>query len=236
VKIYSNTTAIGTEIKERIYSPLKGLRYIGVSREIPHLHCQPLNEVWEGVHPGSSPSNHSVHCMHLSSAGLALPSHQVLNHCFKPWLSISTRLPKWTWSLCSFSEHLPRTKIDGWDFWRAEYLYGDTLYLRSVYSFSVALVGCRKIRKRKCSTSCKPGKTHQDQGTSTCTWKSCQCWWNCYHYSFLSKPSKPVGWSTIFWCFKLWPGQCSLYSSGHINVTSQQDTRMSDLVFSFFFF
>lgn len=66
--------------------------------------------------------------------------------------------------------------------------------------------------------------------------QSCQCWWNCYHYSFLSKPSKPVGWSTIFWCFKLWPGQCSLYSSGHINVTSQQDTRMSDLVFSSSFF
>jgi len=32
------------------------------------------------------------HCMHLSSPGLALPSHQVLNHCFKPWLTISTTL------------------------------------------------------------------------------------------------------------------------------------------------
>ena len=25
-----------------------------------------------------------VHCTHLSSPALALPSHQVLNHCFKP--------------------------------------------------------------------------------------------------------------------------------------------------------
>ena len=34
-----------------------------------------------------------VHCMHLSSSGLVLPSHQVLHHCFKSWLSISTTLP-----------------------------------------------------------------------------------------------------------------------------------------------
>ena len=26
-----------------------------------------------------------VHCMQLSSPGLALPSDQVLSHCFKPW-------------------------------------------------------------------------------------------------------------------------------------------------------
>jgi len=25
----------------------------------PYLHCQPLNEVWEGVNPGSIPFNHS---------------------------------------------------------------------------------------------------------------------------------------------------------------------------------
>lgn len=31
-----------------------------------------------------------VHCMHLSSPALALPSHQVLHHCFMPWLSIYT--------------------------------------------------------------------------------------------------------------------------------------------------
>ena len=30
-----------------------------------------------------------VHCMHLSLPGLPLPSHQVLNECLKPWLSIS---------------------------------------------------------------------------------------------------------------------------------------------------
>ena len=31
-----------------------------------------------------------VYCLHLSSPGKALPSHQVLNHWFRPWLSIST--------------------------------------------------------------------------------------------------------------------------------------------------
>jgi len=30
-----------------------------------------------------------LHCMHLSSPALALPSNQVLNHWFRPWLSIS---------------------------------------------------------------------------------------------------------------------------------------------------
>ena len=32
----------------------------------------------------------TLHCMHLSSPGLALTSHQVLNHCFRLWLSIAT--------------------------------------------------------------------------------------------------------------------------------------------------
>ena len=40
----------------------------------PCLHCQPLNELWAGVDPGSSPSGHSEHCLHLSCPGLALPS------------------------------------------------------------------------------------------------------------------------------------------------------------------
>jgi len=48
------------------------------------LHCQPLNEAWEGLDPGSTPSGHSVHCLHLSPPGLALPSHPVFNHWFKP--------------------------------------------------------------------------------------------------------------------------------------------------------
>ena len=48
----------------------------------PHLHCQPLNEGWGGswLHPFIT----QVHCMHLSSPGLAPPSHQVLHHCFRP--------------------------------------------------------------------------------------------------------------------------------------------------------
>jgi len=42
------------------------------------------------------PFHHSVHCMYLSSPGLALPSHQVLHHCFRPWLSISATV---SWSV-----------------------------------------------------------------------------------------------------------------------------------------
>ena len=52
----------------------------GSSERSLHLHCQPLNEVWEGVDPGSSPSITQLHCMQVSSSGLALPFHQVLNH------------------------------------------------------------------------------------------------------------------------------------------------------------
>jgi len=55
-----------------------------------HFHCQPLNELWEGVEPGCTLPVTQLHCIHLSSPGLALPSHQVLNHWFKVWLSIST--------------------------------------------------------------------------------------------------------------------------------------------------
>jgi len=35
-----------------------------------------------------------AHCLHLSFPWLTLPFLQVLNHCFKPWLSISTTPPK----------------------------------------------------------------------------------------------------------------------------------------------
>ena len=47
----------------------------------PCLHCQPLNEVWEGLEPGSTPSDHSGAL--LAPEQLALPSYQVLSHCFK---------------------------------------------------------------------------------------------------------------------------------------------------------
>jgi len=48
------------EMKEKSCLPLEDLRYIGISdKRCPQLHCQPLNEVWEGVDPGSTPSSHS---------------------------------------------------------------------------------------------------------------------------------------------------------------------------------
>jgi len=41
----------------------------------PYLHCQPLNEVWEGVDPGSTPSAHSgtLHAPELPCVGPAFP-------------------------------------------------------------------------------------------------------------------------------------------------------------------
>jgi len=47
----------------------------------PYFHCHPLNEVWEGVDPGSSPSGHSAafHTPELPWVGPAfLPGAQSL--------------------------------------------------------------------------------------------------------------------------------------------------------------
>jgi len=80
-----NAAAVDTETNERgkktkqnkqtTTYPWKTSGMQGSPERNPHLHCQPLKEVSEGVHPGSTPSSHSVHCMQLSSPGLALPSH-----------------------------------------------------------------------------------------------------------------------------------------------------------------
>jgi len=41
----------------------------------PYLHCQPLNESWEGVHPGSTTSGHSaaLHPPKLPGIGSSFP-------------------------------------------------------------------------------------------------------------------------------------------------------------------
>ena len=41
----------------------------------PYLHCQPLNEVWEGRDPGSTPSSPSgtLHAVELHWVGPAFP-------------------------------------------------------------------------------------------------------------------------------------------------------------------
>jgi len=50
-----NAAAMHAETKEK---KLLTLRRSQVGRDLqtryPHLHCQPLNEVWEGVGPGSN--------------------------------------------------------------------------------------------------------------------------------------------------------------------------------------
>ena len=62
------------ETKEGIRLPSEGLRQ-GYPAKYPHLHCQPLNEVWEGADPGSIPSGHSgtLHTPELPWVGPAFP-------------------------------------------------------------------------------------------------------------------------------------------------------------------
>ena len=76
--------------KEKRYLPSKGLRQAEISSKIL---LPPLPTLKWGLGRGGSwlqPFHHSAHCMHLSCPGLALPSPQVLHHCFRPWLSIAT--------------------------------------------------------------------------------------------------------------------------------------------------
>ena len=75
-------TAVGTEIKERSCLPSEALRYAGISNKIP---LPPLPTLAWGLgrggtsaHPLQSLRCTALHYMHLSSPGLALPSHQVL--------------------------------------------------------------------------------------------------------------------------------------------------------------
>ena len=89
-QIRTSPNTVDKETNGKSCLPTEGLKYTGISsKRCSHLHCQPLNEGWEGVDPGSTPSITQVHCMHLSFPGLALPSHQVLHYYFRPWLSIS---------------------------------------------------------------------------------------------------------------------------------------------------
>ena len=81
VKIFSNATVRDIETKGRSCLPWEGLQQAEIFSEICCLHCQPLNEVWEGVNPGSTPSSHSgvLHMPELPWVGPAfLPGVQSL--------------------------------------------------------------------------------------------------------------------------------------------------------------
>ena len=89
-RICLDITAEGTEIKERSCLPLEDLRYTRISRRMP---SPPLPALKWGLGRGGSwlhPFHHSgtLHTPELPS--LALPPHQVPNHWFKLWLSISS--------------------------------------------------------------------------------------------------------------------------------------------------
>lgn len=83
LRIHSNATVMR---KESAYLQKSSCIQESPKKQL-YLYCQPLNEILEGMDPGSTLSGH---CIHLGSPGLPLPSYQVLNHCLCPWLSIST--------------------------------------------------------------------------------------------------------------------------------------------------
>lgn len=77
IKTYSNTTAVSTGKKRKENAYLqKASGTQGSPTECPYLHCQPINEVLEGVHPSSTPSGHSgvLHSPELPCIGLDFPS------------------------------------------------------------------------------------------------------------------------------------------------------------------
>jgi len=72
---------MNAEMKEKSCLLLENIRQTGISSKIAHLYCQCLGEAWEGLALPLPVTQ--VHCMHLISPGWALPSHQVLHHCFR---------------------------------------------------------------------------------------------------------------------------------------------------------
>ena len=66
-RIHTTITAKGAQKEQRRKKTTKKASYLqkasgrqGSPERCPHLHCQPLNEDWEGVDPGSTPPGHSA--------------------------------------------------------------------------------------------------------------------------------------------------------------------------------
>ena len=63
VRIRSEATAVGAEIRKRSCLPSEGLWSPQIGRDLQRmylcLHWQPLNEVWEGENSWPNPSSHS---------------------------------------------------------------------------------------------------------------------------------------------------------------------------------
>jgi len=73
----------------------------GSPAKYPCFHCQPLNEVWEGVNPGFTPSSHSaaLHVPELPWVGPAFPPGAqslvqavTLHFCYTHEVRLSTNL------------------------------------------------------------------------------------------------------------------------------------------------
>jgi len=65
MRVHVSAATVDTETKDRSTYPWKASGTQGSPVRYPYLHYQPLNEVWEGVDPDSSPSSHSgaLHCI-----------------------------------------------------------------------------------------------------------------------------------------------------------------------------
>ena len=91
VRTCSNAIAIDKETKRRSFIPLEGSRYTAIPSKIP---LPPLPPLKRGLGRGGSwlQPFQSFRCIACTWALLGwpwhLPSHQVLHHCFRLWLSI----------------------------------------------------------------------------------------------------------------------------------------------------
>jgi len=84
MRICSNEAAVDTETKKRICLSMEGLRYAAIFSKVPFTPFPTLKmrSGKEWSHDPHLPVTQEL-CIQLSSTGLALPSHQVLNYCFK---------------------------------------------------------------------------------------------------------------------------------------------------------
>ena len=77
VRIYSSVTTVDTETNKQKKTAYlqKASHRQGSPATHSHLPYQPLNKVWEGVDPGSTPSSHShtLHAPELPWVGSAFP-------------------------------------------------------------------------------------------------------------------------------------------------------------------
>ena len=118
VKICSTETAVDTLKKEKKKTKKTHLLTFRRPQECPGLR---RGESW--LHPSIPVTQ--VHCMHLSSPRLTLPSHQVLSHWFNPWnfhCSLGKHVP------ANHFVHLPHYMSWPWNRQDTVFWYGEGFF------------------------------------------------------------------------------------------------------------